>query len=77
MTLDGLTTIVDNIGSFNAIDGTLSIVGFKPSSIIGAVNYIKISVTPANQSAIAPQREDILEFDEDPSFASAVTVESV
>ena len=77
VTLDGLTTIVDNIGSFNAIDGTLSIVGFKPSSIIGAVNYIKISVTPANQSAIAPQREDILEFDEDPSFASAVTVESV
>jgi hypothetical protein len=32
---------------------------------------------PANQSAIAPQREDILQFDEDPSFASAVIVESV
>ena len=77
VTLDGLTTIVDNVGSFNAADGTLSLVGFKPSSIIGGVNYIKVSVTPANQSAIAPQRQDILKFDEDPSFASSVIVTSV
>ena len=77
VTLDGLTTIVDNVGSFDAAAGSLSLIGFKPSSIIGGVNYVKISVTPANQSAIAPQREDILQFDEDPSFASAVIVESV
>ena len=77
VTLDGLTTIVDNVGSFDAATGILSLVGFKPSSVIGGVNYVKISVTPANQSAIAPQREDILQFDEDPSFASAVIVESV
>ncbi len=77
VTLDGLTIIVDNVGSFNATEGILNLVGFKPSSIIGAVNYIKVSVTPANQSAIAPQRQDILQFDEDPSFASAVIVESV
>ena len=77
VTLDGLTTIVDNVGSFDAATGILSLVGFKPNSIIGGVNYVKISATPANQSAIAPQREDILQFDEDPSFASAVIVESV
>jgi len=77
VTLDGLTTIVDNVGSFDAATGVLSLVGFKPSSIVGGVNYVKISATPANQSAIAPQREDILQFDEDPSFASAVIVESV
>ena len=77
VTLDGLTTIVDNVGSFDAATGILSLVGFKPSSVIGGVNYVKISATPANQSAIAPQREDILQFDEDPSFASAVIVESV
>ena len=77
VTLDGLTTIVDNVGSFDAATGVLSLVGFKPNSIIGGVNYVKISATPANQSAIAPQREDILQFDEDPSFASAVIVESV
>ena len=77
VTLDGLTTIVDNVGSFDAATGSLSLVGFKPSSIIGGINYVKISAIPANQSAIAPQREDILQFDEDPSFASAVIVESV
>jgi len=77
VTLDGLTTIVDNVGTFDAATGILSLVGFKPNSIIGGVNYVKISATPANQSAIAPQREDILQFDEDPSFASAVIVESV
>jgi len=77
VTLDGLTTIVDNVGTFDAATGILSLVGFKPNSIIGGVNYVKISATPANQSAIAPQREDILKFDEDPSFASAVIVESV
>jgi len=77
VTLDGLTTIVDNIGTFDTATGIISLVGFKPNSIIGGVNYVKISAVPANQSAIAPQREDILQFDEDPSFASAVIVESV
>ena len=77
VTLDGDTVIVDNVGSFDPASGVISLVGLKPSSIIGGVNYIKIKAVPANQSAIAPQREDILQFDEDPSFASAVTVESV
>tara|TARA_R110000744_G_scaffold9634_2_gene30659 strand:+ start:8773 stop:10596 length:1824 start_codon:yes stop_codon:yes gene_type:complete len=77
VTLDGVTVVVDNVGSYEAANGTLSLVGFKPNSIVGGVNYIKISVLPANQSAIAPVRQDILEFDEDPSFASAVIVTSV
>ena len=77
VTLDGSTVIVDNIGSFNPANGTVSLVGFKPSSVIGGVNYIKLKAVPANPSAIAPVREDILQFDEDPSFASAVIVESV
>ena len=77
VTLDGSTVIVDNIGSFNPANGTVSLVGFKPSSVIGGVNYIKLRAIPANPSAIAPVREDILQFDEDPSFASAVIVESV
>jgi len=77
VTLDGDTVIVDNVGSFDPASGIISLVGLRPSSIIGGVNYIKIKAVPANQSAIAPQREDILQFDEDPSFASAVIVESV
>lgn len=77
VSLDGLTVVVDNVGSFDPANGVLSLVGFKPNSIIGGVNFIKVSVIPANQSAISPQRQDILEFDEDPSFASAVIVTSV
>ena len=76
VTLDGVTVVVDNIGSYESGSGILSMVGFTPSSIVGGVNYIKISVSPANQSAIAPIRQDILVFDEDPSFASAVIVTS-
>ena len=76
VTLDGTTVVVDNVGSYTAASGTVSLVGFKPNSVIGGVNYIKLSALPANQSAIAPVREDILEFDEDPSFASAVIVTS-
>ena len=77
VTLDGDTVIIDNVGSFDPASGVVSLVGFKPSSIIGGVNYIKVKAIPANQSAIAPLREDILEYDEGPSFASAVVVESV
>ena len=77
VTIDGLTVVVDNVGSYDAAAGKLSLVGWQPNSIIGGVNYIKISVLPANQSAIAPMRQDILQFDEDPSFASAVTVTSI
>ena len=76
VTIDGLTVVVDNVGSYDAAAGKLSLVGWQPNSIIGGVNYIKISVLPANQSALAPIRQDILQFDEDPSFASAVTVTS-
>jgi len=76
VTLDGSSVVVDNVGSFNAANGRLNLIGWQPNSIIGGVNNVKISVIPANQSAIAPIREDILQFDEDPSFASAVTVTS-
>jgi hypothetical protein len=68
--------VIDNIGSYDASKGTLDLVGFTTTSIIGNVSYIKISVTPANQSAISPLRQDILEYDEEPSFSSGVIVTS-
>ena len=49
VTLDGVTVVVDNVGSYEAANGTLSLVGFKPNSIVGGVNYIKISVLPATK----------------------------
>jgi hypothetical protein len=76
VTLDGLTVVVDNAGSYDPVAGTLSLVGLKPSSVIGGVNYIKVSVVPSNQSSISPEREDIIVFDEEPSFAAAELVTS-
>ena len=65
--------IVDNIGSFNPTLKSVQIVSLKPSSINGAVDYIKISAVPANQSAISPVLNDILKYDTENSSVTAVT----
>ena len=58
--LDG-TVQVDNIGSYNAAAGTVSLVGFAPSALQGTT--LDISVVPANQSTIRPLRNFILDID--------------
>tara|TARA_R100001460_G_scaffold29239_5_gene58229 strand:- start:1340 stop:3166 length:1827 start_codon:yes stop_codon:yes gene_type:complete len=60
----------DNVGSYNAASGSISLVQFNPSSIEGTV--IKITSTPIDQSTITPLRQHILKFDEDLSVANAV-----
>jgi len=70
------TVIVDNIGSFNTSTGVLSIVAFRPTGLLGGTSNIKISVTPANQSAVAPERQNIIKYDEPISNISAVTTEA-
>ena len=74
--IDEQIVLIDNIGEYDSAKGTLKLIGFKVSSIVGNVNYVKISVTPANQSALSPLRQDILEYDEAPSFSSGVIVTS-
>ena len=64
----------DNIGSYNSATGIVSIVGLNVNSVIGGNQFIKVSVVPANQSAISPLRNDILEYDSGPSFATGVVV---
>jgi len=66
--------LIDNVGSYNSTTGVVEIISFKPSSVLGGVNYIKLSATPANQSVITPQRNDVLEYDNFQSFASAEIV---
>jgi hypothetical protein len=66
--------VVDNIGSYNPTAGTATITYFIPSSILGGVDYIKLSAVPANQSAISPIRNNILEYDAGSSFARGVQV---
>ena len=68
--------VVDNIGEHNIVDDRVNIVGLKPDSIIGGDNFIKIRATPANQSAVSPFRNDLLEYDADLSFATGVNVTS-
>lgn len=60
---DGTTIVNSSIGSFNAAAGSVTINYFNPSTIIGGLTYIKLSAVPSNQSAIAPGRNEALEFD--------------
>ena len=64
------TVLVDNIGSFS--NDTVTVKFFAPTSVYGDVNYIKLAALPANQSAIAPERNDILLYDAPASQITAV-----
>lgn len=64
--------VVDNVGSYNATTGIVTIAGLEPSSVLGAEDFIKISCVPANQSAITPTRNEVLEYDANASFATGV-----
>ena len=66
--------IVDNSGDYS--NDIVNIVGLQVDAFIGSDNFIKLSVTPANQSAISPLRQDIIEYDSAKSFTSIVDVVS-
>jgi len=68
------SVLVDNVGSYDASEGTVSIVGLQVDDIAGGTDFIKLAVVPANQSVVTPQRNDVLEFDEGRTIARAVTV---
>ena len=68
--------IVDNVGQYNPDAGTVSIVGLQVDTVIGGVNYIKLAVVPANQSAIVPEKQYILNFDNARSIARAVVTKA-
>ncbi len=69
VSVDG-TVEVDNIGSYDAAKGTINLVGFNPSAIVGS--SIKFSVVPANQSTIRPLRNFILDVDTQRSSSTAL-----
>ena len=70
------TILVDNIGSFDVISGVLTIVAFRPTGLLGGSGNIKIAVLPANQSAIVPERNNIIKYDGNASAIIAVTTEA-
>ena len=54
----------------------LNIVGFRPTAFLGSATEIKLGVKPANQSVLAPERQNIIKYDESLSTISAVTTEA-
>ena len=76
LALSSQTILNDNVGSYQASTATISIVGLLVEEVIGGTDYIRITVTPANQSAVSPIRNDVLEYDAGPSFSQGVIVTS-
>jgi len=64
--------LVDNIGSYNTIKGTVTIVGFQPSAILGGGTTLKISAEPKIEGTIKPLRNYILKYETDESTATAI-----
>lgn len=67
--------IVDNIGSYSATDGTISLVNFTGTLITGS--YIRVTATPANPSVINPLRNNIVKYDAQASRARAVITDTL
>jgi hypothetical protein len=69
----GSTVVVDNIGNYDAAAGTITLNYFNPTDISGGETEIKISAVPSNPSAITPERNEFLNYDQDRSNIQAVT----
>jgi hypothetical protein len=69
-------TVVSNIGSYTPTSGEVEITSFLPDSVIGDVDFIKLSCVPGNESAIEPSRNDILVLDDDLTFANGIITTS-
>lgn len=68
------TVVVTNVGSYVPSTGVVNIVGLTVDTINGNNGELRLSVIPANQSAVAPVRNDILQYDDSTSLARAINV---
>ena len=71
---DDREVIVDNVGSYSK--DKVSIVGLQIDNFVGAETFIKVSAKPANESAVTPFRNDVLEQDKANSFTRIVDVDT-
>lgn len=76
VTAAGGNVITDNIGSYDATAGSVSVNYFNPTSISRGQAQIKLSAVPANQSVIDPTRNERLVFDPDRSVVTTVLTEA-
>ena len=65
----------DNVGSYDAISGVITLSGFTGSLISGT--YFKITALPANQATIDPLRNNILNYYAASSSARAIVTNTV
>ena len=68
------TVYIDNIGEYEPSTGLVKLVGIRVDSIIGGNNFIKISGDAANPSVSSPGQNQIVVFDDGPSFVQATVV---
>tara|TARA_R110000803_G_scaffold49535_1_gene103096 strand:+ start:7775 stop:9781 length:2007 start_codon:yes stop_codon:yes gene_type:complete len=73
----GNRVVIDNVGSYDASGGVVTINYFNPSNIAAGLTEIKLSAVPSNPSAIAPERNELLVFDPNSSTSQAVTVAAI
>jgi hypothetical protein len=69
--LDDNTVLVDNVGEYAPAGASISIVGITVDSIIGGNSFIKISAQAANESFSSPGQNQIVVYDDGPSFVQA------
>jgi len=74
--LDDSTVLVDNVGEYFPATGIVSIIGLTVDSIIGGSNFIKISGVAANESFSSPGQNQIVVYDDGPSFVQANIVKT-
>ena len=76
VTAAGGQVINDNVGSYDATAGTVTINFFTPTTIERGGTQIKLSAVPANQSVIDPTRNERLVYDADRSTITTVITEA-
>jgi hypothetical protein len=71
----GSDIIVDNVGSYDASSGVITLEDFSISLIGGT--FVKIRALPANAAAITPLRNNVLRYDAAESLVTSVSTTSV
>ena len=69
--IDDDTVFVDNVGEYAPATGVVTLTGLLVDSIIGGNAFIKISAVAANESFSSPGQNQIVVYDEGPSFVQA------
>ena len=75
VTQAGGIVVVDNIGSYDPVEGTVTLQYFNPTAMQAGETFIKISAVPANQSALTPYRNDRFVFDPNNSITTPVATD--